>query len=145
MANDQQRDTRTPEQKAAEEALAKARADTAAQQERNRAERSGAPTATPHEQAHAEISEDERRAFDRGDLGDVAPKDDKGNDKPWKSDPKAKRMTFLVRSRIKGTVQGRELKIGKTYVLELTRDIKDLVRPGVLEAVGDADDAPAAE
>ena len=139
MPNDQQNVKKTPEQEAAEKALAAAREEAAEQSRASRAARNGAPEVSPHDAAHAEISEDERRAFDRGELGDVAPKDDKGNDAPWKSNPKAKKMNFLVRARIKGEVQGQVLKIGKVYSLELTRDIKDLVRPGVLEAVGEAD------
>jgi hypothetical protein len=138
--NDQQKDNRTPEQKAAEEALSKAREETAAQERESQRIRAGAVAEDPHVTARNEISEDERRAFDRGELGDLEPKDAKGNDKPWKSTPGAKKMTFLVRSRIKGSVQGYEqLKIGKTYVLELTRDLAHIVRPGVLEAIGPAD------
>jgi hypothetical protein len=86
----------------------------------------------------AEIDEDERAAFDRGELDDLV-RTTTNNDPAWVSDPNAKKMDFIVRSPINGKVQGRHLNLGTNVTLELTRDIRDLVRPGVLEATGTHD------
>lgn len=62
-------------------------------------------------------------------------KADPNDDDEWVSTPGADKGRFIVKSLIRGKVQGRSLKLGTTAELELTDDIADLIRPGVLEPV----------
>jgi hypothetical protein len=131
MPTSQQNTGETPETKAAREALERQQASAA-----NRTTRSDAnDTRTAHERAMAEIDADQRAAFDRGELDDIV-RTTTNNDPAWVSDPNAQKMDFIVRCPIRGEVQGRRLKVGSIVSLELTRDIRELVRPGVLEAAG---------
>jgi hypothetical protein len=139
MPTTQQNTGETPETKAAREALEKQQLAAKANEDAERGDRVGRnDTRTAHDRAMAEIDANQRAALDRGELDDIH-RTSPNDDPEWQSDPKATKMDFLVRSPIKGKVQGRYLRLGTNVTLELTRDIRDLVRPGVLEAIGTHD------